>query len=1057
MLRVVTGRFHPFLETALVEHLTRVKATDPLAPIAIFVPSKPLADRLRTLLSVERGLSFLNLHIMTFHQVALRLSEEVSGRCPLPRMVDELFFERLVRHIVRSKLSSQVPLQRIGQSAGTWGALWATIRDLRDADVDPIQALNGLREGYFEEDDREWLGALISLYAAVKEAGRTLEVGTQDDLAETLIPLVTTASFLQSLKQVFYYGFYDLTQVQLTFFGAISRTKDTTLFFPLEDDPAYGFARRFFDRCIQPLVPTNEATIRLGQVSANVIEHPIQLTIRSVIGVNEELAATCRAILDLVETNGYRFDEIGVTARSLDPYRPLLQSIFDGHRIPFCTTASRPLMHEPICKLVLQLASLPLNDFYRGSVLDVVTSPLYETDLFNDLSESYRPDQWKLLVQALHITRGVDEWKHMERASQAALILDGEESPIGSLAIAPGVIGRLWEVVSQLMEDCSHLPSRGTIGQMVTACRTLVERRLRRPDLEKSPAESALVVHQSLMWDAIDHIWITLLELEPLTEEMTWAEFVELLTHTFERTRTPLHDGASYGVMVFDVMAARGIPFRALFVLGLNEKVFPRYIREDAFLRDHHRRVLDTTLGFKIDEKLTAYGEETLLFHLLCQAANQRLYLSYQRADETGRMLATSPYLEEARRRFGAHEQPIDVIPRRLTDRVVQRPMITRFLPPPELIQWQAMNGQDPIELVQALRRDAESFQHAAAVLDRIEEEGSALNPFDGMIGAVESHWARLMDRGVAPTPLERYARCPFQYFASDVLRLEPSRSAISEQPDAALVGRLCHAALRRCYEQLVQARWPIQQVSNDLRERTISQSVEQAAAELESQHRTSHYLLWELIKEQIATLIAAAVEADDAERTEHSYQPIAFEVDGEGVIPNLLNGESLKIRGRIDRLDRDQDSGALRVVDYKYKLGSAMKPEDRNLTQSAVRGYRLQPPFYSCLALSGQSRANHVQFLFLAPEWPRPISRSAFEVKPWASETGNLIQRTIKTVIDGIRAGRFFILPDGYCDSCEFHVICRREHTPTWWRVYRASEPKALKMLRTQKVDDEQ
>ncbi len=166
--------------------------------------------------------------------------------------------------------------------------------------------------------------------------------------------------------------------------------------------------------------------------------------------------------------------------------------------------------------------------------------------------------------------------------------------------------------------------------------------------------------------------------------------------------------------MVCDVMAARGVPFKVLFVLGLNEKVFPRYIREDAFLRDCHRRVLDATLGFKIDEKLTAYGEETLLFRLCCQAATQRLYLTYQRADESGRMLAASPYLGDARRRFGQDEQPIDVVPRRLTDRVSQRPTITRFLPPAELTQWLAMNGQDPTDLVRALGRDVDTFHHAA-------------------------------------------------------------------------------------------------------------------------------------------------------------------------------------------------------------------------------------------------------------------------------------------------------------------------------------------------------
>ncbi|OQW35240.1 MAG: hypothetical protein A4E19_16855 [Nitrospira sp. SG-bin1] len=1057
MLRVVTGQFHPDLESALVDRLTGLTATDPLAPLAIFVPSKPLAARLRTLFAVGRRLSLLNIHIMTFHQVALRLAEEVRVDHPLPRIVDELFFEQLVRHIVRSQLSSQAPLQRIGQSSGTWGALWATIRDLKDADVDPEQALQGLRDGYFEEEDREWLGALISLYAGVKEAGKALGVGTQDDLAEALIPFVLTSSFLQSLKEVFYYGFYDLTQVQLSFFEAVSRAKSTTLFFPLEDDSAYGFARRFFDRYIQPLVVSEETTIRLKHRLSTVASPSVHLTVRSTIGAEEELATTCRAILDLVETNGYRFDEIGVTARTLDAYSPYLQSIFDRHRIPFRTTASRPLIQEPICKLVLQLASLPLNDWYRTSVLDVVTSPLHATDLYEEWCESYRPEQWKLLVQTLHITHGVEEWKRLERASQASIILDGEESPVEAPTIAPEVTGLLWQVVSQLIQDCSGLPLRGAIGQLVTACRGLVERHLRRLETAASTAEEGVqLARQAMTWDALDHMWMTLMELEPLNEDMTWAEFVELLTHTFERTAKPLHHGSSQGVTVCDVMAARGVPFKALFVLGLNEKVFPRAIREDAFLRDGHRRVLDATLGFKIDEKLAAYGEETLLFHLCCQAASHRLYLSYQRADESGRMLAASPYLGQARRRFSQDERPIDLVPRRLTDRVLQRPTIKLFLPPEELTQWLAINGQDPTDLVQALGRDAETLRHAVSALERIEEDGTVLNLFDGITGMVEPHWARIIERGLAPTPLERYARCPFQYFTTDVLRLEPSRVVVSQEPDAALVGTLCHASLRRIYEQLVKEGWPVEPVAGQTVEQTIRGSVEQAAADLESQHRTGHYLLWELAKELIATLVKAAVEADEAEQHEHAYLPVAFEVNGEGAVPGILDEGLLKVRGRIDRLDRHRTSGALRVLDYKFKVGSAMKPEDRNLVQSAIRGYRLQPPLYSRLTVPGLPTPSQVQFLFLAPQWPTAISRSTFEAASKSSDADTMIWHTIRTLVDGIRAGRFFIFPDGYCDGCDFRVVCRREHAPTWWRAYRAAEPKALKMLRTQTIADD-
>jgi ATP-dependent helicase/nuclease subunit B len=508
--------------------------------------------------------------------------------------------------------------------------------------------------------------------------------------------------------------------------------------------------------------------------------------------------------------------------------------------------------------------------------------------------------------------------------------------------------------------------------------------------------------------------------------------------------------------MMCDIMAARGVPFKALFVLGLNEKVFPRYIREDAFLRDRHRRVFDATLGFKIDEKLTAYGEETLLFHLCCQAASQRLYLSYQRADESGRMLAASPYLGEARRRFGHDEQLIEIVPRRLTDRVLQRPTIKLFLPPAELTQWLAINGQDPTDLVQALGRDAETFRDAAIALDRIEEDGSTLNLFDGVTGRIESHWSRVIEQGLAPTPLERYARCPFQYFAADVLRLEPSRVAIGQEPDAALMGTLCHAVLRRGYERLVQAGWPTEPVAGAMVEQTIRASVELAAADLEPQHRTGHYLLWELAKELIATLVIEAVEEEETEQCEHPYTPVAFEVDGEGTIPGVLDEGLLKIRGRVDRLDRNRISGALRVLDYKFKVGSAMKPEDRNLTQSAVRGYRLQPPLYSCFTVPGEPAPREVQFLFLASQWSTAISRSTFQTMSWTSHTGSLIRNTIRTLVDGIRSGRFFILPDGYCDSCDFRVVCRREHAPTWWRAYRATEPKVLKMLRMQEIADE-
>jgi ATP-dependent helicase/nuclease subunit B len=1053
MLKVVTGRFHPTLESALVERVRWLKADDALAPIAIVVPSHHLGDRIRTLLAVEHRLSLLNLHLLTFHQLALRLADEHKAE-PVPRVVEELFFEQVIRHLVCDRLSRHESFRRLGRTVGTWGALWATIRDLKDALVDPDQMMRGLQEGCFDDDERDWLEALVVLYAAVIETGRTLGVGTRNDLAASLLPVVSTSLFLRPFREVLYYGFYDLTQVQLSFFEAVSRTKGTTLFFPLEDDPAYGFARRFFDRYIRPLASMVEGGVTSSGASSAHEKPEVRIAIRSVIGSEEELATACRAILELVETNGYRFDEIGVVARTLEPYQAHIRSVFDRHRVPFRTTASRSLMEEPICKLLVQLVSLPLVEWYAPSVLDVVTSPLYRSELFHERSPAYRPEQWKLAVQALRITRGTEEWKRLALVSRESMTFGDEEGLVDFPRIAPETLALLGRAVGELIADCSTLPSKGTIGQLVEASRILVGRHLRRPDEELSDNDER-VAEQMAAWDALDRIWMVLRELEPLNEELTWAEFVELLTHAIERATVPVSSSCS-GVMVSDVMAARGVPLRALFLLGLNDQTFPRSIREDGFLRDRHRRVIDATLGFKIDEKLAAYEEEQLLFHLACRSASHRLVLSYQRADESGRLLAASPYLDEIERLFGFEERPVELVPRRLTDRLHRRPAERFFITPADLIQWLALNGEDPTDFMTALGCEGGIFRQAAKAVGRIEADEHELNEFDGLTGRLDAHWRRMLEQGVAPTPLERYARCPFQYFAADVLRLEITRMVIGPGPDAALLGSLCHATLRFTYERLAQAGWPDAGVEEDNLDRIIALAVEQAADELESRQGMGPYLLWEMAKESVGRLVREAIVADQEEQAAQPYSPVAFEVEAEGLFPEVLDGESVKIRGRIDRLDRHRVSGVLRVIDYKLKLGSSMKPEDRNLVQSAVRGVRLQPPLYSCLAIPGHPSPNLVQFVFLAPQWSPSISRSTFETPSWSSETGLLIRKTLNTLLDGIRAGRFFILPDGYCDGCLYRPACRREHGSTWWRAHRAVESKSLRALRKQRVNDE-
>ena len=263
MYRVVTGPFHPHLETTLLEDIQQLKASDPLSPLAIVVPSELLRRHLQWSLCIENRCALLNVYFLTFHQLALRLYDEqillhTDHRVARVELVHDLFFERLLQAIVSRDTPSLDGLNMADLSAGSWAALWTTIRDLKEAMVDPTIALNGVKEGLFEEDEQEKLQVLFTLYSTVLNTSRALNVGSTDDLASSVIPLVADSEFLRRLHRVCYYGFYDLTQVQLSLFEAIAAQSDVRVYFPLSDNPssqAFTYAHRFFEGYLSSGVP----------------------------------------------------------------------------------------------------------------------------------------------------------------------------------------------------------------------------------------------------------------------------------------------------------------------------------------------------------------------------------------------------------------------------------------------------------------------------------------------------------------------------------------------------------------------------------------------------------------------------------------------------------------------------------------------------------------------------------------------------------------------------------------------------------------------------------
>src|SRR5881397_3375553 len=677
MLSVVTGPFHPDLETALVSEVRSLKQENPLAPLALIVPSKQLARRVKWLLAVEQGLALLDVHVLTFHRLAETLIEE--GRENQPAQVNGFFREELLRYLVDRGVPGADAFRDRRGMQGLWTGLWATIQDLKEARVDPTAVVQALDEGRLRSEDPARLAALVRLYAAVLEVDRALRLADPDDLAALAMERVGDSAFLKRMTRICYYGFYDLTQGQLDFFKAVAGAYPVTLFFPLRPASlAYRFAQRFFETYIHGLAirvgggPTQGAPLTPTSSSlADEMTPAVRGTCRivSAIGVEDEVAAAAKEILRLIEDGNCDPLEIGVVARTLDPYLPALRRVFDDNRIPFACPVGEPLIHEPLVKTLIRFLRLPVETFPRAAVIEVLTSPAFRVAELCPADANLRADLWDWATRRLGIVRGnpedgsLGDWLRLERAAKTGLAVpadDDTEQP--RPAIAAEQVALLFDLVARLHRALSALPGTAGWDAFTEAFRLLLPEYFHLPAWETGASDT----HADRVQTAIKSCLESVASLEQLSETITLTDWVEHVVRVLERARVSSAAGDRHGVQVLDAMDARGVPFRALFVLGLNEKVFPRSVQEDPFLRDADRVVLARDLGFKIPCKLEGFEEERLLVALLLRSARERVVLSHQRADRDGRPMVPSGYLAELKPHVGGSELRIK---RRPTER----------------------------------------------------------------------------------------------------------------------------------------------------------------------------------------------------------------------------------------------------------------------------------------------------------------------------------------------------------------------------------------------------
>ena len=401
-------------------------------------------------------------------------------------------------------------------------------------------------------------------------------------------------------------------------------------------------------------------------------------------------------------------------------------------------------------------------------------------------------------------------------------------------------------------------------------------------------------------------------------------------------------------IEILEAFDARQQEFDAVFLLALNERIFPRVVGDDPFLRDDEREVL-ARHGIRLAHQVELADEERALFYRVITAPSRHLVLSYARTGADGSQTLPSYYLEEVRGVFAEGDGAPPTIARTLAD-VVPDLEDAVGLREKALCAAAAQAGYRTLD---APVLDALLAELAAAKPELFANWQGFLRPWNGHVLRSEPlrEWVQRQarDRCFSPSELESFLACPHRHFLSAQLRIRE----VSEEAGAEEIGTLLHAVLRVFFRECSREAGPDAEsfLPPDAMERLEAILDALLPEVIHDPRRWRVRMIHHAAREYLERFLKEEYEYLLQTRLVPSYFELAFgpRSASHGDAPDPASSATplvisspdgdVEIAGTIDRVDRTPNGEAVVVTDYKLSRGKQLK--------EMLAGTSLQMPLY--------------------------------------------------------------------------------------------------------------
>lgn len=657
-----------------------------------------------------------------------------------------------------------------------------------------------------------------------------------------------------------------------------------------------------------------------------------RIALFSSTNIFSEIEAAAADIIRLCRDEGFRYRDIAVVARNLTDYEKLIEAVFSDYDIPCFLDRKLDIANHPLVRLILSMLEIFIDNWSYESVFRYLKSGL------TGIAQA-RIDRLENYVLACGIRGG--KWMMHEDWNMVPELFPDNSDSQDYQTILDEINETRRDVIKPLLEFRERTKGRRTAKEFCGAlfdflCGLNIPERMEQlVDGFRKSGDLMLANEYSQVWNMV----IALLDqmVEVMADETFGTEkFFNMLVIGFAEYKIGLIPASLDQVLIGSVERSKSHAIRALYILGVNDGVFPAGGMEEGILTDDDRNSL-TAAGVEIAKtsRSKAYDENLLVYRTLTTPSDY-LRISWPIADQEGRSLRPSIIISRLRKLFPGIHETSDILPpttdegvleligsrktafRRLMAALREKADGKDILPVwGDVIRWflQKEEWREPFRVAR------EAFQYRNLAQPVTREKIRALYG-EPVVTSVSR--------------LERFTACPFAFFIEYGLQAKERKIFDMRPPD---VGTFLHAAIERFSKMMEQTGNPPSDEAADDHaakitwrtfdrqwcEEKVSQIIDESLQRMKGSGIASSKRFTALtIRLKRVVTRAIWLIAEHIRRS--GFDPLDYEVGfGEGekyppIIIELASGEKIRLLGRIDRIDAmDTPEGRyLRIIDYK-------------------------------------------------------------------------------------------------------------------------------------------